>query len=124
MEQYQPAWRRCPRCPTPGGHSLPQQGPHRRFHVNTQLPACPVALQRGAGFLLVDDVQVQVRAEEAGVRVLLHQPVNPLLREVEAAAGDVLQVLLGVLPCVGVQIHLWAERAVSGPGGPTAQSWL
>lgn len=55
---------------------------------------------------MVNEVQVEVRAEEAWVRVLFHEPEDALLRQVEAAPRDALQVVLGVLPCVRVQIYL------------------
>lgn len=78
------------------------------------LPCQP--LKRGTHLLLVNEVQVEVRAEEAWIGVLFHEPEDALLRQIEAAMGDTLQVVLGVLPCVGVQVDLWGQRAVwSGP---------
>lgn len=63
-------------------------------------------LQGRARLLGVNEIQVQLRAQEAGVGVLLHQAINPPLGKIKAAPADVLQVLFGVFPGVGVQIDL------------------
>lgn len=84
------------------------------------------ALERGTHLLLVNEVQVEVRAEKARIRVLLHEPEDALLRQVEAAPGDTLQVVLGVLPGVRVQVDLRREPRTtwSGlPGKDGARSW-
>lgn len=70
-----------------------------------------VPLEWGAHLLLVNEVQVEVRAEEARVRVLLHEPKDALLCQVEAAPSYTLQVVLGVFSSVRVQIHLELVRA-------------
>lgn len=59
-----------------------------------------------AGLLLVHQVQVELGAQEARVRILLHEAKYPPLGQVEAGPRDVLKVLLCVLPGVRVQVHL------------------
>lgn len=59
--------------------------------------------------LLVGQVPVEVRAQEARVRVLLHEAIDPVLGQVKGHCRGALQVLLRDLSGVGVQIHLLLE---------------
>lgn len=69
-------------------------------------------LKRGTHFLLVNEVQVEVRAEEARVRVLFHEPKDAFLCQIKAAPRDALQVVLGVFPRVRVQVYLQGQRGM------------
>lgn len=78
--------------------------------VNAELDSSGRPLKRGTHLLLVNKVQVEVRTEKARVRVLFHEPEDALLCQVEAAPRDALQVVLGVLPRVGIQVDLRRQR--------------
>lgn len=64
---------------------------------------------------LVDQVQVKFWAQETRVGVSLHESIYLPLGLVKTRAGDVLQVVLGVLSCLRIQVNL-RERHWVTPG--------